>query len=282
MRAADPHLEHAATPHRDPCLAADVVDAARRRQTADTSGLDVDDPRRAELDRLARVVAGVDRLVETDRRVDLTLQRRVIDDVVVSERLFDHHRRVCVDALEQRRIRERVRRVRVQHERQVGKLVSDRLRDRGVPARLDLHLHALVTGGELAADRCEQLVDRRLDADRDATQDPVARAAEQLRERAAVALREEVPDRLRHAVLADPGDDALGVLGLMQLGRHQRGDDDLVQQVPNGLGCLARVPGQLRRDAFTPADRALRFHTRDDPRLMRLAGAARFVRALQR
>src|SRR5438445_362568 len=80
------------------------------------------------------------------------------------------------------------------------------------------------------------------------TQDALARAAEQLRQRAAAALRDEVPDRhlegrLRHAVLADPGDDALGVLGLMQLGRHQRGDDDLVQQVPNGLGCLARVPG---------------------------------------
>jgi len=74
VRAADAHLEHAAAPDRDVSFTADVVDAPRRRQTADPAGFDVDDARGPELDRLARVIAGVDRLIEADRGLDLALQ----------------------------------------------------------------------------------------------------------------------------------------------------------------------------------------------------------------
>ena len=42
-------------------------------------------------------VHGLDRLVEADRRLQPPLQRGVIDDVVVVERLLDHHQIVAIE-----------------------------------------------------------------------------------------------------------------------------------------------------------------------------------------
>src|SRR5213595_2067998 len=97
VRAADPHLEHSAAPDWYVARYADIVHAFRGRQPADAAGLDVDDLSRADLDRLARVLSGVDRLVEADRSGDLALQRRMIDEVVVRERLLDHRRLRRID-----------------------------------------------------------------------------------------------------------------------------------------------------------------------------------------
>ena len=98
-------------------------------KTADAARFDVDDARRADRDGFSCVFDAVDRFVETDRRADLLLQRRVIDDVVVRERLLDHHRSRFVDLLEQRRVLERVGGVRVEHEIEIRKFPPDALRD---------------------------------------------------------------------------------------------------------------------------------------------------------
>src|SRR5438477_2740594 len=275
--AADAHLQHAAAPHRDPALKADVVDLLRLRETADASGLDVDDPCRADLDRLARVLGRVDRLVEAYRWTDLLLQRRVVDDVVLGQRLLDEQGSVRVHLLEERRVLEPVRGVRIELERQLGKAPPDRGGDIAVPAGLDLDLYALVAGAvELGRDLLEERLDRWLDADGHTAQDPVAAPAKQLREGHVRALREEVPDphlqrRLGHAVVLDPPERAARVIGVRQLRREQARDRDLIEQPPHRLWRLTRVPGRLGRDALTPADDPFRFDARDDTRLMRLA-----------
>ena len=48
-------------------------------------------PQASQLDRLLGMMRRADAFIETDRRVELRLQLGVIDDVVMRERLLDHH-----------------------------------------------------------------------------------------------------------------------------------------------------------------------------------------------
>src|SRR5207237_8290714 len=129
--------------------------------------LDVPAPACACRDRLSRVLARVDRLVETDWRRDLALERRVVDEIVVRERLLDHHRARRIDALEKLDVAERVGRVRVEHEGKIGEGPPRRLRDLNLEARLDLELDTLVPALELAADSVHERFDRWLYANGD-------------------------------------------------------------------------------------------------------------------
>ena len=73
------------------------------------------------------------------------------------------------DARRRRGDRRRWRRPSAGRRRTASRTVSDRL---DVPARLDLDLDAPVAGGELHLDALGELVERILDADRDAGRDP--------------------------------------------------------------------------------------------------------------
>src|SRR2546430_3303718 len=287
VRTADAHLEHPAAPHGHLMRGADVVNPLRRGKPADPPGLDVHGPGCADRDRLSRVLAGVDRLVEADGRRDLALERRVVDEIVVRERLLDHHRTYRIDPLEKLDVAERIRRVRIEHEGQIGESLAGRLRDLDLEARLDLELHALVSTLELAADRVHERFDRWLDADGDAAEDPIARPAEKCGMRLSRALGEDVPDahldgRFPHAVLADPSELFVDVLGRGQIRLKELRQDELLERVEDGAWRFARVPRDLASDALAPPDRALRLHATEHPRHVCLARSARFVRALQR
>ena len=65
---------------------------------------------------LFRVVRRSDALIETDGRLQLALQLGVIDDVVVAQRLLDHHQIEFVQSLQMRRVRQRVSGVRIRHQ----------------------------------------------------------------------------------------------------------------------------------------------------------------------
>ena len=124
--------------------------------------------------------------IDSSRQIGVAIRRcsvRVIADVVVLERLLDHHQVEAVERGEVVGIGERVRGVRVDHQRNVAEARADRLDRRDVPARLDLDLDAAVAGVELLPDLGRQLVERVLDADRHAGGDLGARAAEQPRQR---------------------------------------------------------------------------------------------------
>ena len=135
----------------------------------------------------------------------------VIDDVVVGERLLDHHQVEVVELLEMGGVGQRVGGVGVGHELDAGEALAHAADDVDVPAGLDLHLDALVAGGELGLDLLEELLDGVLDADGDAAGDFAARAgADGLPERLVARAGEEVPDggfesAARHVVAADVG-----------------------------------------------------------------------------
>src|SRR5207249_2874638 len=197
-----------AAPHGNVASATYVVDLARGGESSHAAQLDVDDLRRAEFDGLARVLGAVDRLIQADRSQHLALEPRVVHQIVPPERLLDHHEVKAVERLQALEVVKRVRGVRVGHQsdaRKPGANASQRFR---VPARLDFYLDALVAGGELALDLLDQLLERVLNADRNAARDFVERSADELGQTHASLLRFNIPKRvfkggLGHVVTAD-------------------------------------------------------------------------------
>src|ERR1019366_3304899 len=89
--APDAGLQHAAAPDRDAGGLGDIVHAFSLAESGDAAELDVDDAAGAQLDGLLGVARGANALVEADGGLELRLERGVIDDVVVIQRLLDHH-----------------------------------------------------------------------------------------------------------------------------------------------------------------------------------------------
>jgi len=89
----------------------------------------------------------------------------VVNNVIVSERLLDHHQVKLVQALEAIRILERIRGVRIRHERRARKAAADLPNHIHIPARFDFDLDALVSRGHLGLDFRQELRDRVLDPD---------------------------------------------------------------------------------------------------------------------
>ena len=91
MRASHARFEHAAAPDGNAVRLSQVVNAQGFAKPADATELDVDDAAGLQPDRLFGVMHGANAFVEADGRVELRLQRRMIDDLVMRQRLLDHH-----------------------------------------------------------------------------------------------------------------------------------------------------------------------------------------------
>ena len=154
-------------------LTRDLMDLAGLQEAAHAASFDVDHSARAEADRGPRVVRGADRLVEADRGVDPALQRGVVEEVVVAERLFDHQQLEGVERLEQREVGQAVRRVRVDGDGNSRERPAYLRHRHDVPSRFDLQLHADVALRDVPAHLLHELVDRRRDPDRDAARHSV-------------------------------------------------------------------------------------------------------------
>src|SRR5262249_13947649 len=99
------------------------------------------------------------------------------DDVVVAERLFDHHEVKLVQPLEVVGVGKCICGVGICHQLDRWKSLAHATNDVDVPARLDLHLDALIACRKLSLDLFEKLFDGILDADRDAAWDLSSRSA---------------------------------------------------------------------------------------------------------
>ena len=161
----------------------------------------------------------------------LGLQHGVIDDVVVIQRLLDHHQVKIVQLAQVLGVGQGVRGVGVHHQLDGGEAFAHAADHVHVPAGLDLHLDALIARGQFHFDLFEQLLHRILYADGDAAGNLAARAgADLLPQRDAVPARFQVPDggfqsAARHVVAADVGgqrEDVLG--GIQRLAEHARRD----------------------------------------------------------
>ena len=115
MRASDTGLQHPAAPHRNAGRLRHIVDALRLGEPAHAPQLNIDDAAGAHLNGLLGVVRGANTLVEANGGLQLGLQLRVVDDVVVRQRLFDHHQVVVVQLAQMVDIGKRVGGIRVHH-----------------------------------------------------------------------------------------------------------------------------------------------------------------------
>src|SRR5262245_18144369 len=106
MRAPDSRLEHATTPDRNLVVARYLFDPLCLCMTANSAQFDVDYPARLERDCVRGIFCGTNRLIQTNGRLNLSLEYCMIEDVVVSKWLLQHHQVEAVELLEQRHVGE--------------------------------------------------------------------------------------------------------------------------------------------------------------------------------
>src|SRR5439155_250748 len=107
-RPPDAGLEHPAHPHRQAACCAQVVDPARLQIAADAPWLEVDDPARAQLDRVAGRLQGMDRLVEADRRANGLRQLCVGEHLLLGHGLLDEQQGEGIELRQVRGVGQRV------------------------------------------------------------------------------------------------------------------------------------------------------------------------------
>ncbi len=152
MRAADTGFQHPAAPDRHIPLPAVCLDPARLAVTRDSPELDVDDPAGFKFECLPRVLDAENRFVETDRRADPGLQLRMIDDVVISQRLLDQHEIEFVQPAQHIDVIQCIGRVGIHRQLDLRIFLSDGLDHLVIATRFDLQFDALVSGRQLRLD----------------------------------------------------------------------------------------------------------------------------------
>ena len=211
----------------------------------------------------------------------------MIEQVVVLERLLDHHQIELVERRQVRRVRQRVGGVGVDHQGDRAEPLAQARDGLDVPPRLDLDLDALVSVGALGRDAILELLERVLDANRHAGRHRPAAAAKHLPERHALLLRVQVPRghldrRLRHVVAAHarqrrPHARRMGECAPDDQRRQKLGDD-----VPDGLGGLAAVVRIGVGDRLAPAIDAVAAQAHEDERAVVGSAEARLEEAHER
>ena len=203
----------------------------------------------------------------------------VVDDVVVAERLLDHHQVELVEPAQVVGIGQRVGGVGVGHQLDGGEALAHLPDDVHVPARLDLHLDALVAGGQFALDLFEQLLDtypgcrwRRRRGSRAARRRRFSATAARPRRRA--SRSQTASSRPPRAIWwpriwAVSGYDFGGA---QQLAAEHARDGVIAQDQPGRIGPLLVVERVLAGGHFAPAGDAVAVHFHQDD--VALGGAA--------
>src|SRR5689334_5748008 len=225
--------------------------------TTDAPEFDVNDPARFERDRVTRIFRRTDRLVQTNRRLNLTLQHRVIEDVVVCQWLLQHHQIELIELLKERRVGEFVSGVGIAHQTDVGKLFAHAFDDLEVPTGFDLDLDALVTGVDFLTNLCKQLVGRILNANRNAGRDLRSSAAEMFPQRHARVLCFEIPARslerrFRHAMPTHRVHQFECMSRALKLFAQHHRPEKLRQRRPRSFRPFIAIERLLTRRTLTP------------------------------
>ena len=208
----------------------------------------------------------------------LRLQLGVVDDVVVAQRLLDHHQVEFVQLAQVGGIGQGVRRIGIRHQLDAGKALAHAPHHVHVPARLDLHLDALVAVGQLALDLFQKLFHGILNPDGNAAGDFAARAAaDLLPQRHAFEARRQVPNgglqaAARHVMAADVRRQRIDVLGAGEVAADDARRRVIPQNHPGRCGPLFVVKGILAGRHLAPARNAIASHFHQDH--VALVGAA--------
>src|SRR3982751_1188717 len=95
----------------------------------------------------------------------------MVEDVVISKRLLDHHQVVAIKRPKQPNVGKRVRRIGITHQQDVWKFRTHSVDDIQIPSRLDFNLYSLVSGCKFSRDLIDEHFYRILNTDRNAAAD---------------------------------------------------------------------------------------------------------------
>ena len=206
----------------------------------------------------------MDRFIQADGRLNLFLKFGMVDDVFVMQRLLEHHHVVLVHLLEQIHVSQGICGVGIAHQldvRERGPYLADHF---NVPARLDFDFDPPVPRLHFGIDFGQQLVDRRLNANRDAAVNALSRSSKQLPKRNVLDPGFEIPERrfqsgFRHVVAAD----------FTSFPAKKAGNDEIAKDMPRGFRCLVAVEGTFACGYFSPAGVcAIRYFEQKDAPLL--------------
>src|SRR5256886_10322485 len=233
------------------------MDLASLEVASDAARLDVDDPARAQLDRVGRRLRRGDRLVQADRRPHQPGELGMGQDLLLGQRLLDEKQLERIERRKVLRIGKRVGGVRVDLQRHVAEAFAHSAHRLDVPPGLDLQLDPPVSLLQVRADGLQQLRDRAVDTDRHAAIDGLARGAEELSERFAAPAQLRVEHRhleraLGHVVAVNRAEDPRHVGG-REVAIEQPGYQRADQHRLGAFDVLGGVGRLLARHALAPS-----------------------------
>ena len=181
----------------------------------------------------------------------------MVDDVVVRQRLLDQEEVEIVERPENVDVIQRVRRVRVDLERQGRMTVPDRLDDPDIPPRRDLELDPAIPLVDEAIDLIEQDAEVVLDPQADAGDDlagsrPGASASETPRDFARASQAAISRPGLREVVPLHRAEEADQVFDRPPIAADDLRGEEVPEDVPAGLGRLRAIIRVGRAGGFAP------------------------------
>ena len=237
-----------------PCAAQRSCRRIDSRVPADAARLDVDDPAgaRARSPPPRRGPCGSTRRGRSASRS--AAAARVVADVVVLERLLDHHQVEPIERGEVRGVAERVGGVGVDHQRNGAEPRADRL-DRGdVPAGLDLDLDAAVAGGQLRSRPCAASCSSESWMPIDTPDgDLASRVPPSSRDSGTPCCRaREIPRRhldrgLRHVVAADARERRKDLARMLERAAEHERREEVLDDVPRASTFVSDAVVRIRR-----------------------------------
>ena len=178
MSAADAGFEHASTPHRQFVGLAEIVNLLGLAKSSHAADFDIHDPTSSGFDGSGTIAGVTNGFIEADRSAQFTLKPRVVIDVIVPERLFDHEQVELIEFAKMINIIERVGRIRITTEQDIGPPRANTFENLEVPSRFHFEFDPAVPGGEFELDLVDQLLDGILNADGNSTLNFLSCAAE--------------------------------------------------------------------------------------------------------
>jgi len=138
---------------------AEIVNLLGLAKSSHAADFDIDDPASSGFDGSGTIAGVTNGFIEADRSAQFTLKPRVVIDVIIPERLFDHEQLELIELAKMINVIERVGRISITTERDIGPSGADAFDDLEVPTGFHFELNAAVPGGKFELDLVEQLLD---------------------------------------------------------------------------------------------------------------------------
>src|SRR5205809_6417492 len=144
---------------------AEIVNLSGLAETSNAADFDIDDPPRSGFDGSGTIAGVTNGFIEADRSAQFTLKPRVVIDVIVPERLFNHEEVELIEFAKMINIIERVGRIRITTEQDIGPPRANTFENLEVPSRFHFEFDRAVACCKVELDLAVQLLDGIVNAD---------------------------------------------------------------------------------------------------------------------